>query len=129
MTTHNELGKEGEQMAREHLSASGYTILEQNFRDGRAEVDIIAKIGDTYVFVEVKTRQTEMFGLPESFVSNKKQQLFAKAAESFCAINGFDDIEIRYDIISVIINQYERRLEHFEDAFFPDNTGSRKYDM
>lgn len=127
MATHNELGKQGEQMARELLSAKGYSIIETNFRVGKAEVDIIAKIGTTYIFAEVKTRTSEFFGLPESFVSNKKQKLFAQAAEAFCDMHNFTDIEIRYDILSVIINQYEQRIEHFEDAFFPNNLGLKQY--
>ncbi len=127
MAKHNELGKQGEQIARELLSAKGYSIIETNFRVGKAEVDIIAKIGNTYVFAEVKTRTSEFFGLPESFVSNKKQNLFAKAASAFCDTHNFTDIEIRYDILSVIINQYEQKIEHFEDAFFPDNLGLKQY--
>ncbi len=127
MSAHNELGKQGEQLAREHLMAKGYTIIALNYRAGKAEVDIIAKIGDTYVLAEVKTRTSEFFGLPESFVSNKKQKLFAKAAEAFCDDNHYTDIEIRYDILSVIINQYEQRVLHIEDAFFPDNLGLKQF--
>jgi putative endonuclease len=126
MAAHNELGKQGEQLAKEHMMAEGYTIIALNFQVGKAEVDIVAKIGDTFVFAEVKTRTSEFFGLPESFVSNKKQNLFAKAAEAFCDINNYTDIEIRYDILSVIINQYEQRVQHFEDAFFPDNLGLKR---
>lgn len=127
MSEHNALGKQGEQLAKEHLVAKGYSIIALNYRAGKAEVDIIAKTGNTYVFAEVKTRTSEFFGLPESFVSNKKQRLFAKAAEAFCDINNHTDIEIRYDILSVIINQYEERVSHFEDAFFPDNLGLKQY--
>lgn len=127
MATHNELGQQGEALAREHLAAKGYTIVAQNFRAGKAEVDIIARTGNLFVFAEVKTRTNENYGVPESFVSNKKQKLFAKAAEDFCDINNYRDIEIRYDILSVIINQYEQRVHHIEDAFFPDNLGLKQY--
>jgi putative endonuclease len=127
MSEHNELGKKGEQLAKEHLMAKGYSIIDLNFRAGKAEVDIIAKIGETYVFAEVKTRTSEHYGLPESFVSNKKQKLFAQAAEAFCEINNHTDIEIRYDILSVIINQYVESVYHIEDAFFPNNLGLKQY--
>ncbi len=127
MSEHNELGKKGEQLAKEHLMAKGYSIIALNYRAGKAEVDIIAKLGDTYVFAEVKTRTSEFFGLPESFVSKAKQNAFAKAAEAFCEMNQFTNIEIRYDIISVIINQYLQTVQHFEDAFFPDNLGLKQY--
>jgi putative endonuclease len=127
MSEHNELGKQGEQLAKEHLIAKGYKIIVLNFRAGKAEVDIIAKTGDLFVFAEVKTRNSEFFGLPESFVSNKKQKLFALAAESFCELNNYRDVEIRYDILSVIINQYVQSVHHFEDAFFPNNLGLKQW--
>jgi putative endonuclease len=123
MAVHNDTGKEGELAARRHLQYRGYTILEENWRHGRSEVDIIAKIGHTLVFVEVKTRNTEFFGAPESFVTNKKQEQLAKAAEAYCILHPDDNRDVRYDIVAVILNAREENIQHFEDAFFPDNLG------
>lgn len=122
MALHNDTGKQGEELAMKLLQSKGYTILARNWRHGRTEVDILARIGHTLVFVEVKTRKTEFFGMPESFVTAAKQEQLAKAAEAYCETCG-EDLDVRYDIISVILNPCEQKLEHFEDAFFPDDTG------
>jgi len=123
MASHNETGKTGELLAKEHLMQKGYTILEQNWRYKRSEVDLIARIGNTFVFIEVKTRNTEFFGMPESFVTDKKQEQLAKAAEAYCTEYADDNMDVRYDIIAVILNAHEKKVQHFEDAFFPDNLG------
>jgi putative endonuclease len=123
MARHNEIGKQGEKLAEQHLRQKGYTILALNWRAGRSEVDMIARIGNTLVFVEVKTRNTEFFGLPESFVTEKKQQQLAQAAETYCTRHTNGEMEVRYDIIAVIIHADEEKILHFEDAFFPDNLG------
>jgi putative endonuclease len=123
MAQHNETGKRGEELAGQHLRQKGYTILAVNWRAGRSEVDMIAHIGNTLVFVEVKTRNTEFFGLPESFVTEKKQQQLSRAAEMYCTKHTNGEMEVRYDIVAVIINKEEEKILHFEDAFFPDNLG------
>jgi putative endonuclease len=123
MATHNDTGKMGEQLALEHLVQKGYTILAQNWRHRRTEVDILARIGNTLVFVEVKTRSTEFFGLPESFVTVAKQEQLSKAAEAYCSLYNHEDLDVRYDIVAVILNRHEKKVQHFEDAFFPDNLG------
>ncbi len=123
MAGHNDTGRIGEELAAKHLLAKGYDILEINWRYRRAEVDIIARIGITLVLVEVKTRSTEFFGLPESFVTEKKQQQLSKAAEAYCTKHTDGKMDVRYDIIAVIINQHENKVLHFEDAFFPNNLG------
>ena len=117
MAKHNELGKKGESLALIFLKNKGYTILAQNWRYGRAEVDIIAQVEDIIVFVEVKTRSTDYFGYPEESVTAHKQQLMANAAEGY-----FDEFEIeaevRFDIIAIIHNVRQTSIHHFEDAFF-----------
>jgi putative endonuclease len=120
MAQHNEKGKLGEKLSIQHLKSKGYLIIETNWRSGRNEVDIIAKDKDELVFVEVKTRNTVFFGLPESFVSNQQQKRMALAAENYCINKGINDANIRYDIIAVIVSDSKETLEHFEDAFFPD---------
>jgi putative endonuclease len=70
--------------------------------------------------VEVKTRGTRQFGDPESFVDKKKQLMLADAAEEYILQNKLD-VPVRYDIISVIIDEFHTIVMHIEDAFFPDN--------
>jgi putative endonuclease len=79
MAEHNDLGKQGEALAVEFLQKNGYTILETNWTFQKAEVDIIARKNNVLAVVEVKTRSSIDFGLPQDFVNPKKIQLLVKA--------------------------------------------------
>ena len=118
MARHNTLGKKGEDIAARYLSAKGYKILERNRRFGRDEIDIIAMDGETIVMVEVKTRSTEYFGRPEEAVTQRKQEFLIRAAEEYVIQNETDN-ELRFDIISVIIEKNKQTVRHIEDAFYP----------
>ena len=113
-----DFGKEGEALAVSHLLKKGYKILANNYRSGRAEIDIIAEEDGVYIFVEVKTRETDKYGLPEEAVSTKKINMMAQGAEDFLIEFGFNG-DCRYDIISIIKNQHKTELTHIEDAFWP----------
>ena len=78
MAEHNELGKLGEELAVDFLEKNGYEILENNWTFQKAEVDIIALKAEVLAVVEVKTRSSLDFGLPQEFVKPKKIQLFVK---------------------------------------------------
>jgi putative endonuclease len=118
MASHNELGEQGEELANAHLLRNGYTILERNWRFGKEEIDIIAIQGDELVIVEVKTRNSDFFGEPHQFVSKSKQSHLIRAAHAFVEKKDLD-VEVRFDVIGVIINTKEQRLLHLEDAFQP----------
>jgi putative endonuclease len=113
-----QLGKKGEDAAAHFLTQKGYKILRRNYRSGRSEIDIIALDGETVVFVEVKTRETDKYGSPEEAVSKAKQRMLLEGAEAYLDTLE-DEVESRYDIISVIINQYKTEITHLEDAFWP----------
>jgi putative endonuclease len=83
----------------------------------KAEIDIIAQKGDTLAVVEVKTRSSLDFGLPQDFVKPKKIQLLVKAINEYVVQNDID-AEVRFDIISVFKNGNAFEIEHLEDAFF-----------
>jgi putative endonuclease len=123
MAEHNELGKKGEALAKAFLEAKKYKILASNWRYQKLEVDIIAQKHKFLVFVEVKTRNTDVFGLPESFVSRKQQQNLANAVEAYFYLYPNMGYEIRYDVVSIILKGEQAEIEHFEDAFWPDNLG------
>lgn len=118
MAKHNITGKEGEEFAAAYLKAKGYQIIEMNKRFGKAEIDIIAKIGNEYVFVEVKTRSSDYFGFPEEAIDKRKIKLMGKAAEQF-GLEKNDDLEIRFDMISLVLGKDKHDIIHIEDAFFP----------
>jgi putative endonuclease len=117
MAEHNELGKLGEEMAVEFLKKDGYTILQTNYTFQKAEIDILAQKENTLAVVEVKTRSSLDFGLPQDFVKPKKIQLLVKAVDSF--INERDlDIEVRFDIIAINKEGNSFVIEHLIDAFY-----------
>lgn len=116
MASHNDLGKKGEQQAADYLLENGYQILEKNYRYQKAEVDIIAVKGKVLAVVEVKTRSTDFFGNPEEFVSAKKIKLLVKAVDHYINENQLD-VEVRFDIVSIIENKNTFSIDHIEDAF------------
>ena len=118
MAEHIELGREGEEQARKLLKSKGYKILECNWRCHFGELDIIAKDGKTLVVVEVKTRRTSYYGEPELAVNRKKQKNIVRMADTYIRQNGID-LEVRFDIISVVIGSGQCMINHIPDAFYP----------
>ena len=118
MALHNDLGKKGEQAACKFLQQKGYEIIATNWRNKKAEADIIARKEDLIILAEVKTRSTEYYGLPEEAVGKQKQRMMVKAAEAFLEEHKLNS-EVRYDVVAVIINEKEQKIEHIEDAFYP----------
>lgn len=117
MAEHNELGKLGEELAAEHLAKNGYEILETNWTFQKAEIDIIAKKENILAIVEVKTRSSLDFGLPQEFVKPKKIQLLVKAVNEYVVSNDLE-MEIRFDIIAITKENNQFNIEHLEDAFY-----------
>lgn len=117
MAQHNELGKIGEQMAVDFLKKDGYSILETNWVFQKAEIDIVAQKGNVLAIVEVKTRSSIDFGLPQDFVNPKKIQLLVKAVNEYVILNNLD-VEVRFDIIAVSKRDNRFKIEHLQDAFF-----------
>ena len=117
MAEHNELGKLGEELAAEYLLKNGYAILETNWVFQKAEIDILAQKENTLAVVEVKTRSSIEFGLPQDFVKPKKIQLLVKAVNAYVTENDLD-LEVRFDIIAISKKGQEFVIEHLTDAFF-----------
>ncbi|HQV36188.1 MAG TPA: YraN family protein [Flavobacterium sp.] len=117
MAKHNELGIKGELLAADFLQKSGYEILETNWVFQKAEIDIIAQKDTILAIVEVKTRTSADFGLPQDFVKGKKIQNLVKAVDQYMIENDLD-LEVRFDIIGIVLNNHETRIEHLEDAFY-----------
>jgi putative endonuclease len=117
MAEHNDLGKLGEEIAIEFLQKEGYEILETNWTFQKAEIDIIAKKENTLAIVEVKTRSSLDFGLPQDFVKPKKIQLLVKAVNEYVISNDLD-IEVRFDIIAIHKEGKSFAIEHLMDAFY-----------
>lgn len=116
MADHNELGKEGEDLAVAHLLKNGYKIVARNFRYQKAEVDIIARKKDVLAVIEVKTRSTPDFGDPQNFVKQKQINSLVKAIDYFVNEHRLD-VNVRFDIVAIIRNKAGTKIEHLEDAF------------
>lgn len=114
---HIETGKTGEQLAAEHLMSGGYEILERNWHWGREELDIIARKGNFVVIVEVKTRTGNTEIDASLVVSRAKQRIQVRAANAYIRYKNLRE-EVRFDIITILMNAKGNHLEHIEDAFY-----------
>ncbi|WP_375323340.1 YraN family protein [Flagellimonas sp. GZD32] len=117
MANHNNFGKLGEKMAKDHLLRLGYDICVQNYRFQKAEVDIIARKGDVLVIVEVKSRNKGFLEDISDVIHPKKVKLLTLAANHFVEENDLD-VEVRFDIITVIKTKEKFEIEHFKNAFY-----------
>ena len=116
MAAHNELGKKGENLAIAFLIKSDYKILEKNYRYLKAEVDIIAQKNNILAAVEVKTRSSDYFGDPQDFITPKKIKLLLSAIDYYVVQRDLN-VEVRFDIIAILFQKNETKIEHLEDAF------------
>ena len=117
MAEHNEIGKLGEELAVEYLQKNGYAILETNWTFQKAEIDILAQKDNVLAVVEVKTRSSIDFGLPQDFVKPKKIQLLVKAVNGYVTENDIES-EVRFDIIAIRKDGQGFEIEHLKDAFY-----------
>lgn len=118
MSKHNETGKLGEELARSFLVKNSYKILDVNWRYNHKEIDIVALKDEMLVFVEVKTRSTLAFELPQEAVTIKKQKNLVYAADAYIQEKEID-LPSRFDIVAVLALESPKIIEHIEDAFAP----------
>ena len=113
------VAKIGESLAVKHLKARGCEILAQNYRAVRGEIDLIAQDGEFTVFVEVKTRRSLRFGLPQAAVTPQKQRQISKVALAYLQARNLLDTPCRFDVIAIHLSpQLELlHLEQIESAF------------
>jgi putative endonuclease len=117
-----EIGRQGEEIAAQALEAHGYVLVERNWRCPAGEVDIIARDGETWVFVEVKLRQGEDFGSPEEAVTGAKQERLLQAALVYLAEHDLRDVAWRIDVVAISLasDGKVRRLALYKDAVRAD---------
>jgi len=111
MAKHNDLGKEGEELAVKWFADRGYGILHTNWRHSHYEVDIIASKKNILHFIEVKARSNNAFGYPEESVDKKKIENLMKAAEEFL-IQFPEWKRIQFNIFSILVKR-EGAHEYF----------------
>jgi putative endonuclease len=118
MNNAHHLGNTGEQAAVAYLQAQGYTIVAQNWRYRRIEVDILAQTSQYLVVVEVKSRRNTLFKDPAQAVNTAKINRLVKAAQAYVLRYGINK-EVRFDIIEVVSTANGFAINHIADAFVP----------
>jgi len=118
MTEKQEFGRKGEELALAFYKENKYVVLEKNWRLNHLEVDIIAKNDEYIVFCEVKTRSGNALGEPQQSVTKPKQQNIIRAA-NYYVLKHRILLDVRFDIISIIFNGDQYKLEHIPFAFTP----------
>lgn len=106
------LGRYGEERACDYLSQNGYQILERNARTRHGEIDIVAKDGGTLVFVEVKTRTSQLAGHPLAAVTAQKMAKIRRLAAAWCSVKQVPNTQVRFDAIGVLLVGGRVNIEH-----------------
>ena len=111
------LGFKGEGLACDFLIDNGYKIIKRNYRTKLGQIDIIAKDKDTLCFIEVKTRTSDMAGLPEEAITVIKQRKISKIALIYLKENQLLNKRARFDVVSILFNEGGFKINLIKDAF------------
>lgn len=119
-----QVGKQGEDEACFYLKRLGQTIVARNWRNAHREPDIVSLDGDGLHIVEVKSRTAPTAAEPETSVGRAKQQKLAAAARAFlrsdlCRSLGRPDMEVFFDIVTVVFDADDTHIEYYPQAFIP----------
>lgn len=117
-----ELCIQGESLARKFLKKNGYKILKRNYVSRYGEIDIVAFDRGVIAFVEVKTRQSDIFGPPELAITNKKRGKIIRTALNYLMANKIEEIDYRFDVVSIMFEEGSKKLDVklIKDAFTAD---------
>ncbi len=116
--TSQRLGKTAEAAAEGLLRRKGYTILGRNIRFGRGELDIVARVGETLIFVEVKARRTSRYGGASHAVTAHKERQLVQLAAQYLAHHHLEQHPCRFDVLLYHATSTGAPvLEHLEHAF------------
>ncbi|MFW6149769.1 MAG: YraN family protein [Atribacterota bacterium] len=114
----NNTGQIGEDLAGQYLLKNGYTILEQNLKAPFGEIDIIAEKKNCICFIEVKSRKSNQYGLPEEAITSIKKKRIIKVAQLYIKKKNIKNKLFRFDVISIKFDRYLlREIRHITNAF------------
>ena len=111
------LGRFGEDLACAELERRGYRILARGYRTRFGEIDIVARDGETTVFVEVKTREGEDFGGGAAAVTVHKQRRLTHMAVDYLSRHRLHDTPCRFDVVTVDVVGDRAVVEVYVHAF------------
>lgn len=106
-------GRKAESKAKIYLEKKGYKILAVNYMTNLGEIDIISKLGNKIVFIEVKGRSSCLYGLPREAVTQFKQKKIKRVAEIFLVKNKLIDMDCQFDVIEIL----DGEISHIENCF------------
>lgn len=125
LTPHLQLGRRGEELAAAILEGEGCRILARNWRFGKLELDIVCEWAGRIVFVEVKTRKSDVCGGGAGAITGAKRRKVALAAEAWLMRNGRWGQPCQFDVICLTEAAGNFRMEHYRNAFdFTEALGS-----
>lgn len=113
------VGRAGEAAAAKHLQSLGYRILNRNWTCPAGELDLVCAKADTIVFVEVKTRLSNVAAEPEDNITPAKRRKLTALARAWLDARGKPDFVYRFDAISVVFTDGSPTVNHIEEAFIP----------
>ena len=102
------VGRLGEQLACASLARRGYDIVERNWRCPQGEIDIVARDGECWVFVEVKTRRGREAGLPEDGLTRQKAGRLAELAQVYLHEHALGQVDWRIDLVAIELDGRDR---------------------
>ena len=112
-----ELGRRGEELALRKIKRLGYTCIARNYRCALGEVDLIAKDGDTLVFIETKTRTGANLAYAKEAVDERKRRQLSKVALAFMKANNCCEVKSQFDVVAVSLQGKQERIELIKNAF------------
>ena len=118
MAAHNELSKWGEDIATTYLAEHGHQIIARDWHCGKRDLDIITIYDNTLTITEVKTRSNNFFIEPEDAVDRRKIHSISIATNAFVKKHKID-LDISFDIISIVGTKDDYQLRHIQNAFLP----------
>lgn len=118
MNPRQRTGKLGEELARKHLESKGYVVTDTNHRCPSGEIDIVAELGQTLAFVEVRTRRGPRMGSPEESITARKQAHMVAAAQEYLQAKDMEDRPWRIDVVAIELDRRDGlvRLDLIEHA-------------
>jgi len=117
MAASHDFGRACEALAAADLARRGWTILDRNYRAGRAEIDLIARLGRTVAFIEVKGRRDTRYGDPLDAITPAKRSEIGRVARVWLERHGRPHWHYRFDAIAVRTRAGRSVVEHVEDAW------------
>jgi putative endonuclease len=112
-----ELGKRGEDLALRKIQALGYRCVSRNYRCSLGEIDLIARDGDTLVFLEIKTRKGKTLDYAKEAIDGRKRRQLSKVALAYMKANNCCDVKSRFDVVAINLRRGKEEIEVIRDAF------------